>query len=70
VNSTRDFYKIQAERYEKEGRRNKALQTYERMLTMNYAELEKKEINKKLLSLYKSLGLINQYMALEKKLKE
>lgn len=70
VNSIRDFYKAQAEKYEKEGRRNKALQTYERMLTMNYSEIEKKEINKKLLNLYKSLGFINQYMVLEKKLKE
>ncbi len=70
VNSIRDFYKIQAENYEKQGRRNKALQTYERMLTMNYSELEKKEINKKLLGLYKSLGLIKEYIVLEKKLKE
>jgi tetratricopeptide (TPR) repeat protein len=68
VNTIRAFYKTQAETYEKEGRRNKALQTYERMLTMNYSEIEKTEIDKKLLGLYKNLGMINQYMALEKKL--
>jgi tetratricopeptide (TPR) repeat protein len=70
VNSIRDFYKIQAENYEKQGRRNKALQTYERMLTMNYSELEKNGINKKLLILYRELGLIKEYLALEKKIKE
>ncbi len=68
VNTIRDFYKSQAETYEKEGRRNKALQTYEKMLTMNYSEIEKANIDKKLLGLYKNLGMINQFMALEKKL--
>lgn len=70
VNTIRAFYKSQAEKYEKEGRRNKALQTYERMLNMNYSETEKKEIEVRVLGLYKTLGMIKEYMALEKRLKE
>ena len=64
----KEFYKTQAQIYEKEKRRQKAIQTYEKMLTMNYLDFEKKEINQKLLTLYKELGMMDQYMVLNKKL--
>jgi len=63
----KEFYKQQAEMYEKDKRKNKAIQTYEKMLTMNYSEMDKKEINKKLIQLYKDLGMIDKFMVLEKK---
>jgi tetratricopeptide (TPR) repeat protein len=68
TNSIRNFYKTQAETYEKEKRRNNAVKTYEKMLVMNYPDAEKKEINKKLAGLYKNLGMIEQYIAMQKKL--
>jgi tetratricopeptide (TPR) repeat protein len=66
--SIKEFYKNQAQLYEKEKRRQKAVQTYEKMLTMSYLDFEKEEINKKLLQLYKELGMVEQYMVLNKKL--
>lgn len=66
--SIKEFYKNQAQNYEKEKRRQKALKTYEKLLTMNLLDTEKNEINKKLLELYKELGMITEYMNMEKKL--
>jgi tetratricopeptide (TPR) repeat protein len=68
TNSIRDFYKNQAETYEKERRRNNAVKTYEKMLAMNYPDTEKKEINIKLAGLYKNLGMIEKYITMQKKL--
>ncbi len=67
TDSIKEFYKNQAKIYEKEKRRNKAAQTYEKILTMNLLVPERDEINKKLLGLYKELGMIEQYMAMKKK---
>lgn len=63
----KEFYKNQAQLYEREKRRNKAVQTYEKMLSMNYSDFEKKDINQKLLTLYKELGMVDQYMVLNKR---
>jgi tetratricopeptide (TPR) repeat protein len=68
TNSIRDFYKNQAQIYETERRRDRAVKTYEKMLTLNYSDAEKKEINQKLSVLYKSLGRVEQYMAIQKKI--
>ena len=68
--SIREFYKNQALTYEKEKRKSKAIQTYEKMLTLNFSDAEKEEISKKLLSLYKDLGMVSQYMALKNKTKQ
>ncbi len=68
TDSIKEFYKNQAKTYEKEKRRNKAAQTYEKILTMNLLVPEKDEINKKLLELYKELGMIEQYMGMKKKI--
>jgi tetratricopeptide (TPR) repeat protein len=66
--SIKDFYNNQAQAYEKEKRRNKAVQTYERMLTLNFSDAEKKEINQKLLTLYNELGMVDPYMNLKKRI--
>jgi tetratricopeptide (TPR) repeat protein len=68
TNSIKDFYKNQAQTYENERRRNNAVRTYEKMLALNYSDAEKKEINQKLSDLYKNLGMIDKYMAMQKKL--
>jgi tetratricopeptide (TPR) repeat protein len=68
TNSIRDFYKSQAQIYENEKRRDRAAKTYEKMLTLNYSDAEKKEINQKLSGLYKNLGRIEQYIAIQKKI--
>lgn len=62
-----DFYKKQAQIYEKEKRRNKAMKTYEKILSMNIISSEKEEIQKKLSELYRELGMVGEYMKLQSK---
>ena len=66
--SIKEFYKNQAQIYEKEKRRNRAAKTYEKLLTLNISDAEKSEINKKLLALYKELGMIGELMKMRNKL--
>lgn len=68
MNSIISFYKTQAGLYEKERRRNHAVKIYEKLLSMNISEAEKNEINRKLIPLYRELGMIEQYMAMSKKM--
>jgi tetratricopeptide (TPR) repeat protein len=63
----REFYKRQAGVYEKEKRRSLAVKTYEKLLTMDVPEYEKKEIEENLLKLYKELGMVSEYLKLSKK---
>ena len=65
--SMKDFYKKQAEQYEREKRRNMAMRTYEKILTLDVSEAEKLEVNKKLMNLYRELGLVKQYMTMKSK---
>ncbi|MCL5018202.1 MAG: hypothetical protein M1416_00330 [Candidatus Pacearchaeota archaeon] len=65
--SIKEFYKKQAEVYEKEKRRSFAVKTYEKILTLHISDAEKDAIYKKLLGLYKELGMIGQYMAMQKR---
>lgn len=67
INSIIDFYKKQAQVYEKEKRRNKAMKTYEKILSMNIVSSEKEEIQKKLAELYRELGMVGEYMRLQEK---
>lgn len=67
VNSIIEFYKRQAQVYEKEKRRNKAMKTYEKILSMNIVSSEKDEIQKKLAVLYRELGMVGEYMKLQGK---
>ena len=66
--SVKSFYKNQAETYEKEKRRNNALKTYEKMLRMDIFESDRLDIEKKLLPLYKDLGMIKEFMDLNKRI--
>jgi tetratricopeptide (TPR) repeat protein len=66
--SMKNFYKKQAEQYEKEKRRNMAMRTYEKILTLGLPETEKTEVEKKLMNFYRELGLVKQYMAVKAKL--
>ena len=62
----KDFYKKQAGIYEKEIRRASAVKIYERLLEMNLAENERKEIKEKLMNLYERLGRMREYFDLKK----
>ena len=66
----KDFYKRQAEVYEKEMKRNNAARIYERLLEMNITDLKKQEIEKKLLGLYEKLGKFKEYFILKKSLND
>ena len=63
----RQFYKNQAENYEKEKRRSLAVKTYEKILMLDISDYEKKEIQEKLSKLYKELGMVGEYMKLQKR---
>jgi len=64
----KEYYQNQAQIYEKEKRRNNATKTYEKLLTLNLPDSEKREVEKKLLELYKELGIMDKYMVMRKKL--
>ncbi|MCK9595997.1 hypothetical protein M0R19_02335 [Candidatus Pacearchaeota archaeon] len=61
------YYQNQAQIYEKEKRRNNAIKTYEKILTLNISNLERGDVEKKLLELYKELGIMDKFMVLRKK---
>ncbi|HTZ41707.1 MAG TPA: hypothetical protein VMC07_00670 [Candidatus Omnitrophota bacterium] len=62
------FYRAQAVIYERERRRSKAAEIYEKMLTMKgLLDIEKKEINNRLLMLYKDLGMVQKYLQIRDK---
>lgn len=61
----KNFYKRQAEIYEKERRRNNASKIYEKLLQMKLSEQEKQEIKEKLLELYEKLGRSKEDSVLE-----
>ncbi len=52
----KDFYKQQAEAYEKNLKRASAAKVYEKLLEMRISDLERKEIKEKLLDIYEKLG--------------
>jgi tetratricopeptide (TPR) repeat protein len=64
----KNFYKEQALMYESQKRKSKAIETYEKILTLNINEDERKEIENRLLYLYKDLGKVGDFIRLQKKL--
>ena len=62
----KEFYKKQAEAYEKELRRAHAVKIYEKLLEMRISDSEREEIKEKLLKLYEKLGKIKEYFNLKK----
>jgi len=66
--AVKGFYLAQAHIYEKERRRSKAVEVYEKMLLIKtLLETEKIEIKNKLSQLYKELGLVQKYLSLQEK---
>lgn len=63
----KNFYKKQAEKYEKENRKGHAVRCYETLMHINLDVLEKEEIKKKLIRLYEQLGRVKEYMILSRK---
>lgn len=59
--AVKNFYKSQAEVYERNLKRNRATKIYEKLLEMRISDLEKKEIKEKLLELYKKLGRFEKF---------
>jgi len=68
--SVKMFYKEQAKICEAELRRNQAARFYEKILEMRVSEQEGAEIGGKLLDLYKKLGKLHEYQALEKSIQK
>jgi tetratricopeptide (TPR) repeat protein len=62
-----EIYKKQAENYEKEGKRAKAAETYEKLIEISTMPSEREEFKKKLLSLYEKLGKLRESKDLEAK---
>ena len=61
-----DFIKAQGEVYLKNDKRNSALLTYEKLLSLNLAESERREVQTKLLGLYERLGKIREFNSLKR----
>jgi len=62
----RELYLAQAKLLIQKERRAQAIKVYEKLVVMDFAPQEKKEIQQQLLSLYEKLGKMNDYFALKK----
>ena len=62
----KDFYKKEAEAYERKLKRAHAARVYEKLLEMRISDSERKEIKEKLLDIYEKLGRTKEYMILKK----
>ena len=60
-----DYYKHRAEEYLRDDKRTNAVAAFEKLLTLNLALTERKEIQEKLLNLYDKLGRIKDYYNLK-----
>jgi tetratricopeptide (TPR) repeat protein len=60
----KNFYKKQADVYEKEAKRNHAIKVYEKILGMKVTDAERNEAKKKLLELYEKLGKFKESSAM------
>lgn len=61
-----DLYKKQADFYYESDKRNSALLAYEKLLSLNLGESERRESQSKLLGLYSRLGKIREFYALRR----
>jgi len=64
--AVKEFYKRQAEAYERELRRNNAVRIYEKLLEMKISEVERKEIKEKLMNLYEKVGRLKEFYAMKR----
>ncbi len=66
IDAVKNFYRGQALAYEKEKRRSKAVEIYEKLVDMKgVSDAEKEDIKAKLLMLYRELGLTQKYLQLK-----
>ena len=65
IEKTKEFYKKQAEAYEKDNRRSHALKIYEKLLLMGPSDQEREEIKAKLTKLYEQTGRLKDYFRLK-----
>lgn len=71
LNIIKDFYKTQAMIFEKEKRKAKAVEIYEKMqMSKTLSDAERSDVNAKLLRLYNDLGLVSKFLALKGKLED
>ncbi len=71
LNIIKDFYKTQAMIFEKEKRKSKAVEVYEKMITLKtLSDAEKTDVNNKLLRLYNDLGLVAKFLSLKGKIED
>ena len=64
--TVKDFYKRQAEEYEKGLKRNSAAKIYEKLLEMSITDQERKEIKEKLMELYEKLGRLKEFYTMKR----
>jgi hypothetical protein len=62
----KDFYKKEAESYERDLKRVHAARFYEKLLEMRISDSERKEIQEKLMDIYDKLGKTKEYLILKK----
>ncbi|HUW43803.1 MAG TPA: hypothetical protein VMV95_02500 [Bacillota bacterium] len=62
----KEFYKKEAETYEKNLKRAHAARVYEKLLEIRISDLERKEIREKLMGIYDKLGKTKEYLILKK----
>ncbi len=65
----KDFYKKEAETYERGLKRAHAARFYEKLLEMRISDSERKEIKEKLMDIYEKLGKTKEYLILKKGLR-
>ena len=63
----KNFYKKQAEVFEKESKRNHSIKVYEKLLSMKISDAERDDAKAKLLNLYEKLGKFRESSALERR---
>lgn len=64
----KETYKAQAKEFILKDKRKHAMDTYEKLLTLDLDSLEKKEVQHNLIKLYEKLGKVKEYYALQKAL--
>jgi len=64
----KEFYKKEAEAYERDLKRAHAARVYEKLLEMKISDSERKEIREKLMDIYDRLGKTKEFLILKKEL--
>ncbi len=64
-NKRKEFYKAQAREYLKKDKRKHAMETFERLLSVDLNPEEKREVQSTLLVLYEKLGKVREFYSLK-----